>query len=90
MTTQIAVRLPDDVVDIVDASVSSGRFATRTAFIRTAIEELARREREHEIADEYRRAYTAHPQEEWIGRLGVALLDALVEAEERNTGNRPL
>lgn len=83
MTVQIAVRISRDVVDVLDEAVARGEFATRTDAVRVALDELARRLRDQEIADEYRRAYTAAPQEEWIGDLGLALLGAAVAAESK-------
>jgi Arc/MetJ-type ribon-helix-helix transcriptional regulator len=46
MSTQIAVRLPDDVVDFVDHLVAEGRATSRAAVIARALE----RERRHEMA----------------------------------------
>jgi Arc/MetJ-type ribon-helix-helix transcriptional regulator len=46
MNTQIAVRLPDDVVKFVDHLVETGRGSSRATVIRRALE----RERRHEMA----------------------------------------
>ena len=46
MTTQIAVRLPDELVEFIDNLVSSGRATSRA----DAISQALRRERRHEIA----------------------------------------
>jgi Arc/MetJ-type ribon-helix-helix transcriptional regulator len=43
MTTQIAVRLPDDIVEFVDAEVASGAAKSRADFIWHAIEREQRR-----------------------------------------------
>ena len=43
MTTQIAVRLPDDLVDFVDGQVSSGSAASRAAVVVRALERERRR-----------------------------------------------
>lgn len=37
--------------------------------------------REREIDEAYRRGYTEHPQEEWIGEVGLAALAAFDLAE---------
>lgn len=47
MTTQIAVRLPDDLVAFVDALVSHGDAASRAAVVSRALE----RERRRKIAE---------------------------------------
>lgn len=46
MSTQIAVRLPDDMVEFVDHLVATGRGSSRASVIMRALE----RERRHEIA----------------------------------------
>lgn len=46
MSTQIAVRLPDDLASFVDAEVASGRAASRAAVVTRALE----RERRHQAA----------------------------------------
>jgi predicted transcriptional regulator len=46
MTTQIAVRLPDDMVRFVDQLVEKGRGSSRAAVIARALD----RERRHEMA----------------------------------------
>ena len=43
MTTQIAVRLPDDIVTFVDEQVSSGVAASRAAVVARALERERRR-----------------------------------------------
>ena len=52
MTTQIAVRLPDDVVSFLDGEVAAGRAPSRTSIVLSAIEADMRRriaERDAEI-----------------------------------------
>jgi Arc/MetJ-type ribon-helix-helix transcriptional regulator len=46
MSTQIAVRLPDDMVEFVDHLVKTGRGSSRATVITRALE----RERRHEMA----------------------------------------
>ncbi|WP_324291218.1 hypothetical protein [Paractinoplanes pyxinae] len=43
MTTQIAVRLPDELMDFVDGQVSSGTAASRAAVVVRALERDKRR-----------------------------------------------
>lgn len=47
MSTQIAVRLPDEVVKFVDAEVAAGRAASRAALVARALE----RERRFRFAE---------------------------------------
>jgi Arc/MetJ-type ribon-helix-helix transcriptional regulator len=54
MSTQIAVRLPDDVVTFLDQSVAAGRATSRAALVARALEREMRRqagERDAEILD---------------------------------------
>ena len=71
MSQQIAVRLSEAEVEKLDALVSAGRYPSRAAAVRAALELLFREEREREIVEAYRRGYGEQPQEEWIGRAGL-------------------
>lgn len=44
MTTQIAVRLPDEMVAFLDQSVASGKAASRAALVAAALEREMRRQ----------------------------------------------
>jgi len=79
MSTQIAVRIPSEDLAQVDVAVAKGRFPNRAAAVRAAVEAFVRAEREREIAEEYRQAYGAKPQEEWIGEVGLTLGAGLVD-----------
>lgn len=63
MTTQIAVRIPSEMLAKLDEVVGRGRVANRTEAVRAAIEAWLREEEEQVIAEEYRRAYAEHPQD---------------------------
>ena len=55
MSTQIAVRLPDEVVAFLDRSVASGKAASRAALVASALEREMRRqlaERDAELLGE--------------------------------------
>lgn len=86
MTVQVPVRLTEEDVSALDNLVESGRFSNRSDALRAALAELLREERERAIEDAYRRGYGEHPQEEWIGQAGLALMAAFHEAE----GDEPL
>jgi Arc/MetJ-type ribon-helix-helix transcriptional regulator len=82
MSVQIPVRIPEEDARELDEAVASGRFANRSEALREGLARLLREERERELVDAYRRGYERHPQEEWVGELGLALFGAWVEAEE--------
>jgi Arc/MetJ-type ribon-helix-helix transcriptional regulator len=81
MTIQVPVRLTEEDVAALDEVVASGRFASRSEVLRTALEGLLREEREREIDEAYRSGYSKYPQEEWIGEAGLAALEAFHRAE---------
>lgn len=83
MSEQIAVRIPEERLHDLDALVERGRFDSRAAAVRRAIELLLLTEREAEIAAEYRRAYGEQPQEEWIGEAGLRLGAAMLAKQHR-------
>lgn len=86
MTTQVPVRLTETDLAALDATVASGRFANRSEALRAGLELILREERERKIDEAYARGYAQHPQEEWIGELGLAGLAAFDKAE----GGKPL
>ncbi len=54
--------------------------------MRAGLARVLRDEREREIEDAYRRGYADHPQEEWVGEVGLAGLTAF----DRSEGGEPL
>lgn len=55
MTKQIAVRLPDDLVDFLDTLVAEGRFDSRAAIVTRELKRLQRRIEAEQDAEIYRR-----------------------------------
>ena len=86
MTNQVPVRLTDEDLAAIDRAVASGRFANRSDALRAGVKAILREEREREIEEAYRRGYGEHPQEEWIGQVGLAAFEAWHRAE----GGEPL
>ena len=86
MTIQVPVRLTESDVAALDAAVKRGRYANRSEALRAGLGYVLREEREREIDEAYARGYSAHPQEEWVGELGMAGLAAFDHAE----GGKPL
>jgi len=86
MTTQVPVRLTDSDLAALDAAVARGRFANRSDALRAGLARVLSEERRHEIDEAYAAGYGKHPQEEWVGKLGLAGLAAFDQAE----GGRPL
>jgi Arc/MetJ-type ribon-helix-helix transcriptional regulator len=83
---QITVRLTEAEVSALDQLVASGRFASRSDVLRTALARLLHEAREREIDEAYARGYGERPQEESVGRAGLAAFVAFAEAE----GGEPL
>lgn len=73
MSQQIAIRLHDEDLAALDAAVAAGRYPSRAAAVRAGIGELVREQRDREIAEEYRRAYSEHPQEPWFAEASALL-----------------
>lgn len=64
MSTQLAIRLPDELLAELDWLVVRCEYSNRTEAMRTAIEEMIRREKSREIDEQYIAAYTKWPQTE--------------------------
>lgn len=62
MTKQIAVKLPDDLVDELDRLVQGGTFDSRSQAIRTGIEALLARQRRQEIDQQFREGAARLPE----------------------------
>ena len=86
MTTQVPVRLTESDLAALDAAIARGRFANRSDALRSGLERILHEERQHEIDQMYAVGYGQHPQEEWVGELGLAGLAAFDRAE----GGAPL
>jgi Arc/MetJ-type ribon-helix-helix transcriptional regulator len=69
-----------------DNLINEGRFASRSEALRVGLARLVHDERERAIEDAYRRGYGEHPQEEWIGQVGLAGLQQF----DQNEGGKPL
>ena len=82
MTIQVPVRLTDEDLAALDRAVAAGRYTSRSDALRAGLRHLLREERELEIEEAYRRGYGKYPQEEWIGRAGLAALEAIFAAEQ--------
>jgi Arc/MetJ-type ribon-helix-helix transcriptional regulator len=87
MSTQIAIRLSDDLLSQVDAAIERGAFPSRAAAVRAGIDLLMRRQRDDEIAEEYRRAYGDKPQDTRLLE-GMAILAGEVIAT-RDAASEP-
>lgn len=59
---QIVVRIPDELVDEVDALVGKGRTASRSDAVRTALAEYVDRARRASTAEAIVAGYTKKPQ----------------------------
>jgi Arc/MetJ-type ribon-helix-helix transcriptional regulator len=81
MTIQIAVRLPQELVEEVDRLVERGRHANRTDAVRVALERLVARAREAELDEAIVAGYRATPDDHELDAWAAAELRAMVEEE---------
>ncbi len=80
MTTQLAIRLQDDLLTQIDDLIQRGRYSNRTEFMRIAFEDLVARERRRRIDEQYVEAYTRMPEtEEEIAEATAATLRLIAE-----------
>ena len=64
MPTQLAIRLPDDLLKDLDWIVHRLHYDSRTEALRDALLRLIDQERRREIGEQYVEAYTRMPQSE--------------------------
>jgi Arc/MetJ-type ribon-helix-helix transcriptional regulator len=81
MTIQVPVRLTKSDLAALDAAVARGTFANRSDALRAGLERVLQEEREREIDEAYAAGYGKHPQEAWVGEIGLAGLAAFDKAE---------
>jgi Arc/MetJ-type ribon-helix-helix transcriptional regulator len=84
MSTPVQTRLSDDELRALDAAIARGRFASRSDALREGLHHVLRSERERSIAVAYEEGYRRHPQEAWVGELGLALLGQAAGAEAQD------
>jgi len=84
MSTQLAIRLPDDLLAELDWLVVRCEYSNRTEAMRTAIEAMIRAERSREIDEQYAAAYSRLPQtaEELAGLNHQTFVDLDDAAED--------
>jgi len=63
------------------AAIATSRPANRSEALRAGLARILHEEREHEIDQMYAAGYGKHPQEAWVGELGLAGLTAFDRAE---------
>ncbi|MGH9128492.1 MAG: ribbon-helix-helix domain-containing protein [Acidimicrobiales bacterium] len=64
MTTQIAVKLPDDLIHRVDELVGTGEFPSRSAAVRYGLEAVVRSRARLAVDQRYRQAFDMLPESE--------------------------
>jgi len=60
--TQIAVKLPDGLVQELDQLVAQGRFASRSSAVRQAVELVVSRQRRDDLEAAYANGYRQAPE----------------------------
>jgi Arc/MetJ-type ribon-helix-helix transcriptional regulator len=63
MTTQIAVKLPDEMLDAVDRLVAAGRFESRSGAVRAGLVILVRQADRERIDRAFSEGFRRHPEE---------------------------
>jgi len=86
MRHQIAVRLPDADLARLDEAVERGVFASRAEAVRAGLALLWKEQRDRQIAEEYRRAYAKHPQDDALLRAGATLAGEVILERDGATG----
>lgn len=81
MTIQIALKLPDELVEAADEIVRQGAYTSRSDLARKAIEALVVTEQRRSIDDLYRSAYTAIPETDAEIEEAVALATRTIAEE---------
>lgn len=89
MSEQVAVRIPEAVLEGLDELVAAGRYNSRAAALRAGMDLVLRLERERAIQEEYRAAYADSPEEGWVGAAGLVLGAQLVSHEVSKEGRAP-
>lgn len=83
MSAQIAVRITERELEVIDEAVRTGRFASRAAEVREGVSRLLGEEQTRAIAESYRRAYSEHPEDERMGEVGLALMAEAVTTRRK-------
>ncbi len=78
---QIAIRISDDELDLLDRVVAEGKFKSRAAAVRAGLDALARETRNQAIAASYRDAYEKKPPDDWFARANSEMLDRRLSGE---------
>lgn len=82
MSWQIAVRLSEEELASLDHVVERRTFPSRADAVRAGLRMLLQEERNREIAESYRRAYSEHPQDERLAEAGAILAGEVIAARE--------
>lgn len=62
MTTQIAVKLPDELVAAADRLVADGTFTSRSEVVRRGVEVVVRAGQRHAVDVAYQAGYATRPE----------------------------
>jgi Arc/MetJ-type ribon-helix-helix transcriptional regulator len=61
MTTQIAVKLPDELLAAIDRLVENQRFASRSEIVRAGLQRVIADDASHTIDRAFERGFAQHP-----------------------------
>lgn len=72
--------MTEEDMAVLDRLVTEGHYANRSDVLRAGLARLAHEQRERAIEAAYARGYGEQPQEEWVGEIGLAGLEAFDNA----------
>lgn len=73
MTVQIAVKLPDELLEAIDRLVDTRRFASRSEIVRAGLQRVIADDRERELDQAFTRGIEQHPDSDDDIRRATAL-----------------
>lgn len=81
MTTQIAVKLPDELLAAIDRLVADNRFASRSEIVRAGIQHVVAENAERSIDEAFERGVAAFPDSDDDERRATSLALASIDEE---------
>ena len=81
MTVQIAVKLPDELLEAVDRLVASNRFASRSEVVRAGLQRIVADDAAQTIDRAFSEGFTRHPDSDEDMRRATRLAVESIEDE---------
>jgi Arc/MetJ-type ribon-helix-helix transcriptional regulator len=77
MTTQVAIKLPDELVSRLDHLVGEGRFASRSEAVRDGIRRVVRDAERARIDEAFVAGFARHPDDDALGEAERLAVEAI-------------